>query len=63
MRTVDCRDENIEEELVYQWGKNNVAFISSGVLVIRDSYGDQVDVCKKEIPALLKAISLAEKTM
>ena len=63
MRTIDCRDGTVEEELTYQWGKNNVAFISSGVLVIRDSYGDQVDVCKKEIPALLKAISLAEKTM
>ena len=63
MRTVDCRDENIEEELVYQWGEDDVVFISRGVLVIRDSDGDQVDVCKKEIPALLKAISLAEKTM
>ena len=63
MRTVDCRGENIEEELVYQWGEDDVVFISRGVLVIRDSDGDQVDVCKKEIPALLKAISLAEKTM
>ena len=63
MRTVNCRGENIEEELVYQWGEDDVVFISRGVLVIRDSDGDQVDVCKKEIPALLKAISLAEKTM
>ena len=63
MRTVDCRGENIEEELVYQWGEDDVVFISRGVLVIRVSDGDQVEVCKKEIPALLKAISLAEKTM
>ena len=63
MRTVDCRGENIEEELVYQWGEDDVVFISRGVLVIRDIDGDQVDVCKEEIPALLKAISLAEKTM
>ena len=63
MRTVDCRGENIEEELVYQWGEDDVVFISRGVLVIRDSDGKQVAVCRKEIPALLKAISLAEKTM
>ena len=63
MRTVDCRDGTIEEELVYQWGEDDVVFISRGVLVIRDIDGDQVDVCKEEIPALLKAISLAEKTM
>ena len=63
MRTVDCRCESIEEELVYQWGEEDVVFLSRGVLVIRDSNGDQVDVCKEEIPALLKAISLAEKTM
>ena len=63
MRTVDCRGENTEEELVYQWGEDDVVFISRGVLVIRDIDGDQVDVCKEEIPALLKAISLAEKTM
>ena len=63
MRTVDCSGENIEEELVYQWGEDDVVFISRGVLVIRVSDGDQVEVCKKEIPALLKAISLAAKTM
>lgn len=63
MRTVACRCENREEELVYQWGEDAVVFLSRGVLVIRDSNGNQVDVCKEEIPALLKAISLAEKTM
>ena len=63
MRTVDCRGENTEEELVYQWGEDDVVFISRGVLVIRGIDGDRVDVCKEEIPALLKAISLAEKTM
>ena len=63
MRTVDCRCENIEEELVYQWGEDDVVFLRRAVLVIKDSDGNQVAVRKKEIPALLKAISLAEKTM
>ena len=63
MSTDDCSCENIEEELVYQWGEDDVVFLSMGVLVISDSDGNQVAVRKYEIPALLKAISLAEKTM